>query len=345
MSKVSIAVVNSDEYFNNDRLFDLSAGLDNGLEMFRRLKEILNSRSIEIHTSDILAPEDADIIVFIEVPDYKFPFGRDFPGNYPNKKCFLLLFECQILRSKNYDAKYHVGYDLVFTWDDDLVELNPDLYSKFFWPQVFSERSSPSLSERTNFMACVSGNKKLSAKGELYSERLKFVKFYEQRYPDCFSLFGSGWDELRISSDTALRPLNFIFRKLPKMRWLRPSYKGFVDNKIETLSKFKFNLCFENFSGQNGYITEKIFDSFAAGCIPVYWGPDNIEDYIPPSTYINYQQFESVEDCHTYLVSLTEEQLLMFETEIDKFLSSDAAKLFCVEVFATNMANHLEELV
>jgi hypothetical protein len=309
------------------------------------LKEILNFRSVEIHTSDILAPEDADIIIFLEVPDYVFPSGRDCPSNYPNKKCFLLLFECQILRPKNYDLEYHKGYDRVFTWDDDLIEIKPDIYSKFVWPQLFSNRSVPPLSGRKDFIACVSGNKKLSAKGELYSERLKVIKFYEKTYPDCFSLFGSGWDELRISSDTILRPLNFIFRKLPRMRWLRPSYKGFVDDKTETLKTFKFNLCFENFSGQSGYITEKIFDSFAAGCIPIYWGPDNIEDYIPPSTYINYQQFENLEDCHKYLVSLTEEQLLIFEMEIHKFLSSEAANLFCVESFATNMANHLEGFV
>lgn len=345
MSIVRISVVNTDQYFNNDRLFDLSAGLDNGLEQFRRLKEIVEHRGMEIHTSDILPPEDADIIVFIEVPDYSFPSGRNSPFNYPDKKCFLWLFECRVLRPNNYDPKFHVGYERVFTWDDDLIAFNPNIYSKLVFAQVFNERSVPPLSGRAGFIACVSGNKKLSARGELYSQRVKVIKFYEQMDPECIALFGSGWQELRVSSDTVLRPLNYIFRKLPKIRSLRPSYRGFVDDKLATLEKFKFNLCFENFSGQNGYITEKIFDSFAAGCIPIYWGPDNIEDYIPSSTYINYQEFDSIEDCHEYLVSLTAEQLLNFEMAVRKFLSSDAADLFCVESFASNMANHLEGVV
>lgn len=48
----------------------------------------------------------------------------------------------------------------------------------------------------------------------------------------------------------------------------------FGDNKINYMSKFKFNLCPEN-SDYPGYVTEKIFDSFKAGCIPIYWGADN----------------------------------------------------------------------
>ena len=31
-----------------------------------------------------------------------------------------------------------------------------------------------------------------------------------------------------------------------------------------------------------GYITEKIFDCFLARSVPVYWGPGNIADHVPP---------------------------------------------------------------
>lgn len=48
----------------------------------------------------------------------------------------------------------------------------------------------------------------------------------------------------------------------------------FNDNKIEYLKQFKFNLCPEN-SNAEGYVTEKLFDSFKAGCIPIYWGSLN----------------------------------------------------------------------
>lgn len=46
------------------------------------------------------------------------------------------------------------------------------------------------------------------------------------------------------------------------------------DLKVDYLKNFKFNLCPEN-SDSRGYVTEKIFDSFLAGCIPIYWGSGN----------------------------------------------------------------------
>ena len=40
-----------------------------------------------------------------------------------------------------------------------------------------------------------------------------------------------------------------------------------------------------------GYITEKIFDSFAAWCVPVYWGASNVTDYIPEGCFIDRRKF------------------------------------------------------
>lgn len=48
----------------------------------------------------------------------------------------------------------------------------------------------------------------------------------------------------------------------------------FGNNKYEFLTQYKFNICPEN-SNSPGYVTEKIFQAFEAGCIPIYWGSDN----------------------------------------------------------------------
>ncbi len=48
-----------------------------------------------------------------------------------------------------------------------------------------------------------------------------------------------------------------------------------IENKIEWLKSYKFNICFEN-SSHPGYLTEKLFDAFAAGCIPIYWGDTSL---------------------------------------------------------------------
>lgn len=48
-------------------------------------------------------------------------------------------------------------------------------------------------------------------------------------------------------------------------------YMKYNDDKVKYLSQFKFNICPENVSTP-GYTTEKIFQSFDAGCIPIYYG-------------------------------------------------------------------------
>lgn len=51
-----------------------------------------------------------------------------------------------------------------------------------------------------------------------------------------------------------------------------------VVNKIEWLKTYKFNICFEN-SSYPGYLTEKLFDAFLAGCVPIYWGDTSLNIY------------------------------------------------------------------
>ena len=60
---------------------------------------------------------------------------------------------------------------------------------------------------------------------------------------------------------------------------------GIVRNKINFLSSYKFSIAMENSEGQ-GYISEKIYDSFLAGTIPIYYGGYMIDEFINPKSYI-----------------------------------------------------------
>ena len=48
----------------------------------------------------------------------------------------------------------------------------------------------------------------------------------------------------------------------------------YANNKHDFIRQFKFNICPEN-SNAEGYVTEKLFQAIAAGCIPIYWGSNN----------------------------------------------------------------------
>ena len=52
-------------------------------------------------------------------------------------------------------------------------------------------------------------------------------------------------------------------------------YGDWGKTKAEWLAEYKFNLCFEN-SSYPGYLTEKLFDAYMAGCIPIYWGDTSL---------------------------------------------------------------------
>ncbi len=60
---------------------------------------------------------------------------------------------------------------------------------------------------------------------------------------------------------------------------------GNVENKIEFLKSYKFSIAMENTEG-NGYITEKIIESFLAGTIPIYYGDYMADEFINPKSFI-----------------------------------------------------------
>ena len=83
-----------------------------------------------------------------------------------------------------------------------------------------------------------------------------------------------------------------------------------VDLYINTLKNFKFYLSFENSLCQD-YITEKFFLAVNAGILPVVYGglsKANYEEAAPPNSYINVEDFKSIEDLNDFLVHLANNQ-------------------------------------
>ena len=60
---------------------------------------------------------------------------------------------------------------------------------------------------------------------------------------------------------------------------------GKIKNKILFLRKYKFSIAMENTEG-DGYLSEKILDSFLSGTIPIYYGDYMLDEFINPKSYI-----------------------------------------------------------
>lgn len=93
-------------------------------------------------------------------------------------------------------------------------------------------------------------------------------------------------------------------------------------NSVELLNvfnKYKFILCFEN-SYQNGYVTEKIFNCFFSGAIPIYNGAPNILDYFSESSFINVNNTNTKNET-AFLDKI--KYIASNETEYNKFITED----------------------
>jgi hypothetical protein len=156
----------------------------------------------------------------------------------------------------------------------------------------------------------INANKKSSHPHELYSEREKVIQFYETKPKDEFEFYGQGWESKGYQT-----------------------YLGPIGGKHEALKQYRFCICYENCCEIKGYITEKIFDCFAAGCVPIYWGASNVMDYIPADCFIDRRQFQNDEEVYQLIKSMSPEIYEGYQRAITKFLLSEEAQLFSQERF------------
>ena len=67
------------------------------------------------------------------------------------------------------------------------------------------------------------------------------------------------------------------------------------DRAIVRMSKYRVAIMFEN-TVEEGYISEKIFLAYAAGCVPVYMGAPDIHYWVPGNhSYVDASKFEGPE--------------------------------------------------
>lgn len=90
--------------------------------------------------------------------------------------------------------------------------------------------------------------------------------------------------QLIINQLSSLGPIDFL-DKYDSILKDKTCYNS--EELIKIYSEYKFIICFEN-SKTDGYITEKIFNVFLSGSVPIYDGAPNITDYIVSGSFIKY---------------------------------------------------------
>lgn len=85
----------------------------------------------------------------------------------------------------------------------------------------------------------------------------------------------------------------------PNIRVASTVGKNDGKSSVEILQKYSFVVIVENCNAQN-YVSEKIYDAFIAGCIPLYYGRAG-EVPIPENMYIDLTGFQSSEEVKKHL--------------------------------------------
>lgn len=327
-SKMLIGVFTIYKEYFEDRLFDINSCKigQNLLLPYIKLKEYIEGKGGQVHTLDIMDLSTVNAIFFFDLPQdslitirnpiqliayilkqkWRYDFLTRFVVKRNKPTMVLIICEPPVVNRISYEKKYHKLFKRVYTWDRDLIDNQK--YFLLSIPQPLPAKQYVEKFGNRRKVVLMASNKSSKHKEELYSERKKVIRFWENNGLD---LYGYGWEKEGYRC-----------------------YKGSVKNKLDILSKYKFCFCFENMKNVSGYVTEKIFDCFFAGCIPIYYGASDILDIVPKECFIDYRDYDSLQELEDKMLSISEVEFIRYTLAAKQFIcSEDFKNKFSIESY------------
>jgi hypothetical protein len=266
------------------------------------------------HVREALAKDQSELLKGTLRDDHsacKYVVVLDKPGfikkkhllNLPKKKGVLFTWSSPVASKKLFDRKYLRHFKRIYTWDESLVDNKR--FFKLYPPALKPMQRSVIPFSKKKLLTAHFDHKSSKHPQELYSEWRRAIFFFEEHAFSDFEFFGLGWSDSH------------------------PCLKESAQN----LSNFRFTLCYEDMKEAPGYITEKIFDAFAAGTVPIYLGASNIESYIPKACFIDRRDFSDDAALYEFIKNISADEHEAYITKIQEFLASPAAKKFSKEYF------------
>ena len=225
----------------------------------------------------------------------------------------ILALEPPHVMAGNYNPGLTRHFKKILTWDD--TRIDNERFIKYYFVQASLEMIDKVVPFKDKKLcALIGGNKRFGHRYELYSKRRQAIDFFERHASDAFDFYGSGWNPNAYTT-----------------------YRGSVRSKTETFKNYKFSICYENISNQKGYVSEKIFGSLVAGCVPIYWGADNITDYVPQSCFIDKRKFPNFRDLYSFISNMKEQEYNSYLENIRVFLASEEADKYSIDSFVEKL--------
>jgi|WetSurMetagenome_2_1015567.scaffolds.fasta_scaffold11701_7 hypothetical protein len=340
----------------SDQIFFDSNSRDNCCEPFIALKE----RCAELgYILEVTKDQDVDAcrwIIFWDVtsmgpaaPGIENPQGLEnaHPGNGTrnmyaeatargfHERLALMLSEPVSVCVQNGDRSAHDRFKHVFTWDSTLADGKRYIRTLLPVTAVYPDVRRMPFSQK-RMLADISCNKASSHPRELYTERRNTIRFFDRKYPSDFDLYGVGWNgypDTGLWNRSSSRDPGDLFYQ---------TYRGPVRHKWDILPKYKFNICYENILGEQDYVSQRIFDVLRCGCVPVYLGAPNIEEYVDQEAFLDRRAFASNEELAEYMTTISEKEYNRFLEAGRDYLASERFKLFLSPHFVNTIVDGLQ---
>lgn len=353
-----------------DKLFDQAgnpyAG-DDILAPYVALRDHLERADFAVRTADAI-PDRPDgrrkLLISFGTPDRLVSQTVDryrALGRRPDiTLSAFVAMECPVVEPGMFQALPELAslFRRVLSWSDTtaLLPFTRDAVrvERFCWPQSF-DAVHDALWSRTDrkFLLMMNANKlPRLTRDELYTTRLQAVEFFHAFGE--IDLYGRNWDRAptrvgKTATPYALRRLGSRWWEWRQRHW--PDYlyaaatlawRGAAASKSETMSQYRFALYFEN-SVLKGWMTEKLFDCFFVGTVPVYWGAPDVTEWVPADSFIDMRQFRDFAELRRFLHGLTERDMAEYREAARAYLNSSAFDPFRRRTFAALLGRIVAE--
>ena len=351
-------------HFERDAMFDMRSVQPEGAALLERwiyLRSWFQERGVEVHTADCYFRGEVHARRYVFVS-----FGQAHRClQVAHRSDFVLsaffAMESPIVEPRQYYTRLHslqTYFKRIFTFADIAAFApflrNPVRSHVFHLPYMYESVNANLWTQRERkFLVMINHNKVSAIRwNELFTQRMQALAFFAA-YKE-IDLYGLGWDGPSFQLGGSWLPGSFQkmtrawkrqwqrIRPVPALEAARQVYRGSVPSKLDTLAQYQFALCFENVA-MNGWITEKLFDCFVAGTVPIYSGAPDVTQYVPESCFIDMRRFKGYEELRTYLKSLNEDEIQQYRENSRDYLLSEQFRPFTKQYFTELLARIVEE--
>ena len=179
---------------------------------------------------------------------------------------------------------------------------------------------------REIYLSLIAANKVSSQKENFYDLRRKFAR---EAIENDFEVYGSLWNESYLKKIHHRAGVGFHALRngtVPNLRSLYGglhrsyrSYKGAPEDKQEIVRNSKFSLIVEN---SDTYVSEKLFDAFVGGSIPIYFGPELSRFGIAEKNLVIRHQ-GSLSELYARLKTIAESEISLRLDTLKQFVESN----------------------